>query len=93
MKMDKFYHTLNEGIPARDKGARPTRYTSLGMDTKFRREGLHLWLTTWKKVETQAEAEAHGETIGTYVVEDSISLHLSRAEAYALVEEINHRLF
>lgn len=52
-----------------------TRY--IGMDTKYLREGLHLWITT--------EYDDESRT--------STSIHLDRKECKKLMEDIKERLF
>lgn len=56
----------------------------IGMDTMTDREGLHLWVT--------GTAETMGLS-GDTLCNASISVHLSRSQAKALINEINRRLF
>lgn len=76
--MEKEYHTLNEGIPV---NSREENKSHIGIDTKQNRNGLHLWI---------GKHEINRENESTFV---SQSVHLSREDAWNLIEEIKHRLF
>ena len=76
--MEKEFHTLNEGIPINTKN----NENHLGMDTKNNREGLHIWIGHKEQKDSNAEV--------TFV---SQSIHLTRQEAFNLIEEIRKRLF
>lgn len=56
----------------------------IGMDTAMHREGLHVWVRG---------VAFKWDDASEMLPNASISVHLTRAQAMALVEEINRRLF
>jgi hypothetical protein len=66
----------------------PDNGNHIGMDTKYRRNGLHLWIGRH-----MPNMYKEGSLKDVETVFQSKSVHLTREDAQNLVDEINRRLF
>lgn len=72
------------------RGAKKIGDSEIGMDTKYNRNGLHMWIGYHKKLTKKKDIEAHG---GARTVFISESIHLTRDDAWLLIKEIEDRIF
>ncbi len=89
MLSDKYY-TLKSAIPLEAK--KDPKATRIGMDTGSNRNGLHLWIGGYRTIEDDSPLK-EGQKRRKKTVHVSQSVHLSRDDAWNLIEEIKERLF